>query len=308
MPVDPQIQPMIDASVAMMALDMSAVTPDMLRESAIQTVVPFALPDIAAISDHSVPGPAAAIPVRLYRPQAEGVLPGLLFLHGGGWVMGTIEQYEHFARELALKSGCAVLSVEYRLAPEHPYPAAIDDCYAVLEWLTKSAGQLGIDPLRLAIAGDSAGGNLAAAVALLARDRRGPVLRHQLLIYPVTNRTCDTVSYHQNDRYLLTPDMMRWFWRQYLGDRGADETPLAAPAEFSDLAGLPPATVITAEYDPLRDEGEDYALALTRAGVATEFVRAPGMIHGFMVMSGMVDAAARWLEHAAARVAAAVRD
>lgn len=307
MPVDPQIQPMIDASVAMMDLDLSAVEPRMLRETAAQSIVPVAPPEIRAITDHLVEATGGSIAVRLYRPS-DGVLPAILFLHGGGWVMGTIEQYDLFARELALATGCAVFSVGYRLAPEHPYPAAVEDCYSVLEWLAASAGNLSIDATRLAVAGDSAGGNLAAVMAVLARDRGGPALRHQLLIYPVTDRRCESRSYQENDRYLLTPDMMRWFWKQYVGERLASETPYAAPAEFLNLAGLPGATVITAEFDPLRDEGEDYALALARAGVATELVRAQGMIHGFIVMSPMVDAAGMWLRHAGARIAAALRD
>lgn len=307
MPVDPQIQPMIDASAAMMALDTATLKPEMMRQTAEQSVLPIPLPTIAETSDHAIPGPAGMVPARLYRPTAEASLPAILFLHGGGWVMGTIDQYERFARELANASGCAVLSVEYRLAPEYPYPAAIDDCFAALQWLAAHASGLGIDSAKLSVAGDSAGGNLAAVLALLARDRKGPLLRHQLLLYPVIDRGCDTASYRENERYLLTPDMMRWFWAQYLGDRGAAETPFAAPAEFTDLVGLPGTTVITADYDPLRDEGENYALALSRAGVPTELVRAPRMIHGFLAMTGLVDAAGRWMAYAGGRVAEAMR-
>lgn len=308
MPVDPQIQPMVDASEAMMGLDVAILQPSMLRDAAEQTAMPFTMPDIAATADYSISGQGGAIPVRLYRPQIEGDLPAIVFFHGGGWVVGTIDQYEHLARVLAVETGCAVLSVGYRLAPECPYPAGLEDCYAAVEWLAASAAELGVDASRLAVAGDSAGGNLAAAVALLARDRAGPKLRHQLLFYPVTDRCCDTVSYKENDRYFLTPDMMRWFWKQYVGDRAAAATPFAAPADFSDLAGLPPATVITAEFDPLRDEGEAYAHALANAGVPANLVRAPGMIHGFIVMWGMVDAARLWLGHACRRVAADMRD
>lgn len=308
MPVDPQIQPMIDASAAMMSLDMAALQPAMLRDAADQTIMPFTSPEIASSADHLVEGQYGDIPVRLYRPSVKPNLPAILFLHGGGWVVGTIDQYDHLARALAVKTGCSVLSVGYRLAPEHPYPAGLEDSYSALEWLAANAADLGVDASRLAVAGDSAGANLAAVVALVARDRSGPALRHQLLIYPVTNRRCDTPSYVENDRYFLTPDMMRWFWKQYVGDRGAGDTPLAAPADIANLAGLPPATVITAEFDPLRDEGEEYAFALARAGVPAELVRAPGMIHGFIVMWGVVDAARLWLDHASARLAAALRD
>ncbi|HTH28480.1 MAG TPA: alpha/beta hydrolase [Sphingobium sp.] len=308
MPIDPQLEPMLEASAALMAVDWSAIDPEMLRQFAAQTIPAMALPEVAAVEDHVVAGRQGPIPARLYRPSDATGLPVILFLHGGGWVMGTIDQYEHFCRELALRSQCAVLSLEYRLAPEHPYPAAIEDSYAGLEWLAANAGRLGLAPDRLAVAGDSAGANLATAVAFLARERGGPALRHQLLAYPVTDRGCDSESHRVNTRYLLTPDMMRWYWRQYVGDRGPADTPWAAPAEFSKLEGMPPATIITAEYDPLRDEGEGYAMALSRAGVPTELVRAPGMIHGFMAMLGLVDAAGLWLEHGARRLRAALVD
>ena len=307
MPLDPQLQPLLDASAAFMSVDWSMVDVEVVREAARASAPAYVPLELPAVDDHEIAVPGGAILARLYRPVLDPRLPAVLFLHGGGWVMCGLEDYDPFARRLAQRSGCAVLSVGYRLAPEHAYPIPLDDSYTALEWLAANAARLQLDAQRLAVAGDSAGANLAAAVAYLARERNGPALRHQMLFYPATDRTCATASYRENDRYLATPDMMRWYWRNYVGERSPAETPYAAPAEFASLEGLPPATVLTAEYDPLRDEGEAYARALAQAGVATEAVRAPGMIHGFIVMTGVVDAAERWLDYAAGRLAGALR-
>ena len=307
MPLDPQIQPLLEASAAFMTADWSAVDVEAVRAAARASAPPVVPLELPGFEDHEIVVLGGSIPARLYRPALDPDLPTVLFLHGGGWVMGELEDYDAFARRLAQRSGCAVLSVGYRLAPEHAYPIPLDDSYAALEWLAANAARLRLDPERLAVAGDSAGANLAAAVAYLARERNGPALRHQMLIYPATDRSCATVSYRENDRYLLTPDMMRWYWRSYVGERAPAETPYAAPAEFASLEGLPSATVLTAEYDPLRDEGEAYAEALARAGVPTEASRAPGMIHGFIVMTGVVDAAESWLDYVAGRLAGALR-
>ena len=308
MPVHPQIEPLLAGFAPFMSLDWSTVDVEMVRQAAAQGVTAGLDIEVAGIKDVRVPTSEGGIDARLYRPSLEPGLPTVLFLHGGGWVMGTLDQYDIFCRLLARESGCAVLSVDYRLAPEHPYPAAPEDCYAALEWLAANSAGLALDGDRIAVAGDSAGGNLSAVLTQMTRDRGGPAIRHQALLYPVIDPACDTASFHENDRYLLTPDMMRWYWDLYVGDRPADELPLAVPIAAASLAGLPPATVLTAEYDPLRDEGEAYAAALVRAGVPTEAVRVPGMIHGFVALFGMVDDAIPWLGYVARRLRTALRD
>jgi acetyl esterase len=209
---------------------------------------------------------------------------------------------------LARDSGAAVLSVDYRLAPEARYPAAAEDCYEACVWAATHGQTLGLDNTRLAVAGDSAGGNLAAAVSLMARDRGGPSLRHQLLIYPVTDIDFETASYKANGdgNYFLSTSAMMWFWNHYLGETPAEAAPLARVLHTHDLSGLPPATVITAEYDPLKDEGDAYAHRLIAAGVPTDHLIAPGMIHGFFGMAAAVPDARQWTEACARNVAKAL--
>jgi acetyl esterase len=234
------------------------------------------------VADRTVPGPAGDIPIRVYRPAGHGPLPVVVYYHGGGWVIGDLEVVDRPCRLLASAAQAVVVSVDYRLAPEHPYPAAFDDCYAATVWVAANAGELGVDSVRLAVAGDSAGGNLAAAVALAARDRGGPEIAAQLLIYPVTNFDFGTESYRENaDGYLLTRGSMQWFWAHYLGAQDVPKDPYACPARADSLAGLPPAYLASAEYDPLRDEGEAYGRRLELAGVPVTAKRFDGMIHGF---------------------------
>lgn len=256
------------------------------------------------IEDRTIAGPGGALPVRVYSPQnASGTLGALVYFHGGGWVIGTIESTDAICRNVAARAGCKVVSVEYRLAPEHRYPAPLEDCYAALEWVAANGAELGVDPTRLAVGGDSAGGNLAAAVALKARDEHGPALRLQLLVYPVTDRSYGTASYAANgDGYLLTTSMMEWFWDHYVDADSADD-PYVSPLRAKDLSGLPAAVVFTAEFDPLRDEGEAYAAALRAAGVSVEAERFDGQIHAFWQMPATFAAA----DTAADRAAAALR-
>lgn len=245
---------------------------------------------VAEAVDRTIPGPAGPLPARVYTPAgaARGALPCLVYYHGGGWVFGDIEGVDAICRAVANRAGCKVVSIEYRLAPEHKFPAPLDDCYAALTWVAANGAQLNVDPTRLAVGGDSAGGNLAAAVTLRARDEGGPALRYQVLVYPVTNHDFGTVSYTENgDNYLLTRDMMRWFWDHYLRNAGDGTLPLASPLVARDLAGLPPALVLTAEFDPLRDEGEAYATRLKDAGVRVRHKRFAGQIHGFWQMVGV---------------------
>jgi len=245
---------------------------------------------VGKVVDRTVPGPAGAIPVRIYSPEGSGPFPLLMFFHGGGFVLCSLETHDELCRALCRDSEALVVSVDYRLAPEARYPAAADDCYAALAWCAQHAAEIGADASRIALAGDSAGGNLAAVTALRARDLGGPALRHQTLIYPATSCAFDTDSYRDNaEGYFLTADALRWFWSHYLGDPAQAEEPYACPDKAPDLRGLPPATVITAEYDPLRDEAEVYARKLRDAGVAVTLKRYDGMIHGFVSMADMFD-------------------
>jgi acetyl esterase len=248
---------------------------------------------LAEVEDRRIPGAAGEIGVRVYRPEGRAPLPALVYFHGGGWVIGSLETHDGACRELANRVGCVVVSVDYRLAPESRYPAAAEDCYAATKWVAGNAQALGVDPARIGIGGDSAGGNLTAVVALMARDRGGPALRHQLLIYPVTDADFGRPSYRENaEGYLLTTKAMEWFWGHYVPDPAQRAEPYAAPLRAKDLAGLPPAFVITAEYDPLRDEGEAYAKRLQQAGVPTRLQRYDGAIHGFFAM-GLLSEVAR---------------
>lgn len=244
--------------------------------------------DVEAVADVRnvrIPGPAGEIPLRVYTPAGDGPFPGLVYFHGGGFVLCGLDTHDGTCRSLANASGCVVVSVDYRLAPEHPFPAAPEDCHAATRWVADHAADFGIDATRLAVGGDSAGGNMAAVVSMMARDGGGPALRFQLLVYPVTNCDFETASYRENaDGYMLTRDMMRWFWQQYLPDPARAAEAYASPLRAPELAGLPPGLCITAGYDPLRDEGEAYAERLREAGVDCRSSHYPGMIHGFFSM------------------------
>jgi acetyl esterase len=247
---------------------------------------------VHAVEDLEIPGPAGAVAVRLYRPHADSGLPALVYLHGGGWMMGSIATHDALCRNLCARANVAVASVEYRLAPEHKFPAALEDSYAATNYLATHAESLGLHPERLAVGGDSAGGNLAAALTLLARQRGGPAIRFQLLIYPVLDFDFDTPSYRENaNGFHLTRDEMIWCWRQYLARELDGYTPLASPLRTEDLSGLPAAMVVTAQYDPLRDEGEAYAERLVQAGVPVTLKRYAGMIHGFIRRPSQLDQA-----------------
>jgi acetyl esterase len=257
--------------------------------------------EVAKVEDRTIPGPSGVqIPFRIYTPSGQGPLPVLAYFHGGGWVIGNLETVDAPCRALANGAGCVVVSVDYRLAPEHTFPAAAEDCYAATRWVAEHAAELGGDPRRIAVGGDSAGGNLAAVVSLMARDRGGPALVFQLLVYPVTDYSYDTPSYQENaEGYLLTRGAMVWFWDHYLSGGQDGRHPHASPLRAESLANLPPALVITAEYDPLRDEGEAYAKRLEQAGVPVTLTRYPGMIHGFFQMGGVLEGGRRAITQAA---------
>jgi acetyl esterase len=239
-------------------------------------------PEEIATEDRTLPGPAGEIPVRIYTPAGDGPKPVLVYFHGGGWVIADLDIVDNPVRRIANRTGAVVVSVDYRLAPEHVYPAAFDDSYASTAWVAEHAVELGGDPDRVAVGGDSAGGNLAAAVAIAARDRQGPRLAAQLLIYPVIDFAFTSMSYEENgEGYLLTTGGMQWFWAHYLGAQDLGKDPYACPARADDLAGLPPAFIATAEFDPLRDDGQAYAAKLRVAGVDVTAKRYDGMVHGF---------------------------
>jgi acetyl esterase len=248
--------------------------------------------DVAAVHDHEVPVQGGTITVRVFTPRGPAPKPALVYFHGGGWVTGDIETHEGICRMLANAAQCVVASVDYRCAPEFPFPTAAEDAYAATRWVAEHAGELGVDPRRLAVCGDSAGGNLAAAVPLMARDREGPRLALQVLVYPITDCDFDRASYRENaEGYLLTSESMRFYWDQYVQDPADRVNPYVSPLRAASLTGLPPALVITAEYDPLRDEGEAYARALADAGVPVSHRRYPGMIHAFFRFTNVLDAA-----------------
>jgi acetyl esterase len=236
--------------------------------------------------------PFQSYAMRLYRPVAEETLPALVYFHGGGWTIGDLDTHDVVCRQLALGARCAVFSVDYRLGPEHPFPAAVEDCIAATAEVHRAANQLGIDPARIAVGGDSAGGNLAAVAALHARDAGGPPLAFQLLVYPATDQRLDTGSHRRNAQgYLLEREGIEFFRRCYLPDARAYSDWRASPLLATSHAGLPPALVITAGYDPLLDEGRAYAERLRAAGVEVAYREYPDMVHGFLLFGGVLDTA-----------------
>jgi len=300
MPLDPTLEAVLEQLSAAGGPKIHEVGPEEARTFYASMQLPAPEVPLASVEDRNIPGPEGEIPIRIYKPEAPGPLPALLYFHGGGWVIGSIETHDASCRELADKAGCAVVSVGYRLAPEHRYPAAADDCYAATCWLAEHGAALGIDPARMAAGGDSAGGNLTAVVAQMARDRGGPQLRLQLLLYPVTDADFERPSYVENgEGYLLEAAAMRWFFDHYAPEPRQRAEPYCSPLQARDLAGLAPALVITAEFDPLRDEGEAYAERLKAAGVPTTHTRYAGMTHGFFSMSAIVDGARQAVEQAA---------
>ena len=249
--------------------------------------------EIAGTREQTIDGPGGKLPIRLYTPHGAGPFPLLVFFHGSGFVLCSLATHDGMCRNLCAGAACIVASVDYRLAPEHKFPAGIDDCLHATRWAAAHAAELGADPACIAVAGDSAGANMAAVTALRLRDEGGPGLCGQLLLYPVTDyHTPGTPSYEENaEGYGLTRDTMKWFWAHYLSDASQGVHPHASPLRAPDLSGLPPALVITAEYDPLRDEGERYADKLRTAGVSTALTRYDGVNHGFMFWVGVVDKA-----------------
>lgn len=314
MPVDPQIQMLLDLRAALPPLH--TLTVAQAREQfAARTIPGVRIPDVARVANRDMQGPGGSLALRVYTPIAAGSFPMgpfplMVFFHGSGFVVCSLDTHDGMCRNLCAGTGCVVVSVDYRLAPEHPFPAASDDCLAATRWAVANAAALGADPGRVLVAGDSAGGNLAAVTALRIRDQGGPRLLGQLLIYPVTDHhEPGTPSMTENaEGYGLTRAGMAWFWGHYLADKSEASNPYACPLRAADLSGLPPALVVTAEYDPLRDEAELYAERLRQAGVETEVERWAGMNHGFFNVPGVVgkasvaiDGACGWVRSLLAR-------
>ncbi|HEY0603827.1 MAG TPA: alpha/beta hydrolase [Herpetosiphonaceae bacterium] len=286
MPIDPQMQAFLDQQAALGAPPIHKLTPEQVRSSSrlqLQQAALYYTPEqVAKIENRTIPAPSGEIPVRIYTPEGDGPFPLLVFFHGGGWVIGDLDSHDDLCRALTNAAGCVVFAVDYRLAPEHKFPAATEDCYAAAEWATEHTAELNADPSRVAVGGDSAGGNLAAVVAMMARDRGGPKLSFQLLIYPATDFSTEFPSRQENAAGpILDTETMIWFRDHYLNGEADMTNPLASPLLASDFHGLPPALVITAEYDPLRDEGEAYAEKLKAADVPATVRRYDGLIHGF---------------------------
>jgi acetyl esterase len=253
-------------------------------------------PDIGEVRDLSATGPQGPIPLRLYHPEAAArrakAPPVLVYFHGGGWVIGDLDTHDTLCRQLALASGVAVVAVDYRMGPEHRFPAAVDDCIAATRWVRDHAAELGVDATRLAVGGDSAGGNLAAVVAIAARDAGDLPIGFQLLIYPATDQRRGWPSHTTNAQgYLLTADTMDYFHDHYIPDKAMDLDWRASPLLHEDLSKLPPALVLTAGYDPLRDEALQYSQRLTLAGNRATHILFERQIHGFITMGRVIDEA-----------------
>jgi acetyl esterase len=278
------------------------VTPAQARQMNLRSKELFGS-DGPALSCQAInfPGPAGNILGRLYRP-GEGTLPIIVYYHGGGWVVGSLDTHDGLCRHLASRSGAAVFSVDYRLAPEHVFPAAVDDAYAALEWTAENAGALGLDPDAIIVAGDSAGGNLAAVVALMARESAGPPIALQALLYPGTDMHMRGESHRLFTEHLLTPEAMRWFREHYLSRESDRDDWRASPLCAERFDALPPAYVMTAGFDPLRDEGKAYADRLEAAGVPVTYRCFEGQIHGFLTLDKVIAQALEAVDDVAAAI------
>ena len=300
MPLDPEAQAMLETMSGGEEVDFFSLPHTLVRENFGQPQGDGVQgPEVARVEMRRAPGPGGDVPVRIYTPEGTTPKPAIVYFHGGGFVLCSLDTHDSTCRELAAGTGSVVVSVDYRLAPEAKFPAAPEDCYAATQWTADHAETLGIDPTRLAVAGDSAGGNLAAVTTMMARDRGGPEICHQLLIYPVTDFSFETDSYRDNaEGYFLTTHMMRWFWHHYLETEVDGTHPLASPLRAKDLGGLPSATILTAEFDPLRDEGRAYAERLEQAGVPTHYTNYPGVFHGFFGMTAELPRARKAVDEA----------
>lgn len=293
MPLHPQAAEFLHAYYGTNPASREGTSPVVTRQELINsTVIPASCPTPARTEDRWLTGRCGQFRVRIHTPAGAGPFGGCLYFHGGGWVLGSIETHDELVRRLTVLSGCVFVSVEYPLAPEFPYPTAIEDSYAALQWMRDRAAELQVDPRRIGVSGDSAGANIAAVLCLMSRDRQGPSIAAQALTYPITDCDFERNSYRANaEGYFLSRKDMQWFWKYYVTNPSQMTEPYASPLRAESLAGLPPALVLTAEYDPLHDEGIAYAQALQSAGVSTVHREFPGMIHGFVKRWETFDAA-----------------
>jgi acetyl esterase len=303
MALDAIVKGLMDQMAAAPQPKLWELTPTQGREMyrAMATVLEPPAIAIGKIDNIAMPGPAGEIKLRIYTPVAGGgaALPALVYFHGGGWVIGDLETHDALCRTLANETGARVVAVDYRLAPEHKFPAAAEDAYAAVKWVEENASNLGVDPNRIAVAGDSAGGNLSAVVCLMAKQKGGPRIVYQLLIYPVTQWKADTGSMTSfAEGYFLEKQTMHWFFDQYAPGADANDWRLS-PLAATDVTGLPRAYVVTAGFDPLKDEGKAYADKLNHAGVAAVYMDYPGMVHGFFNMSAVIPTAREAIADAA---------
>jgi acetyl esterase len=306
--LDPQARSLIDRMLEAGYPGFASMSVEDARDTLVQMRALAGAPEPIATAEQLVRSAGGRVPVRLYRPAHPPPHPALVYFHGGGFVCGSLDTIDAPLRTLANRSGCMVISVGYRLAPEYRFPTAHEDAYAATAWVAANAESLAVDPSRMAVGGDSCGGNLATATALLARERGGPSLAFQVLIYPMLSPACDSASQREyGEGYLVTRADLLWFWRHYLPSAQAWHDPLASPLLAEDLARLPPALVVTAEYDPLRDEGEAYAERLRAAGVPVESRRYDGLIHACFQMGGVIDRSRSVLEDVAAALRANLR-
>lgn len=291
MPLDPQAQALLDQIAAAPGPKLHSLEPADARRltAGMFKVPPERAEKVARVEDRTIPGPAGEIPIRVYTPEGAGPFPVLVFFHGGGWVICNLDTHDGICRALTNKARCVTVSIDYRLAPEHKFPAGVEDCFAATKWVAAHAKELNADANRLAVGGDSAGGNLSAVISQLARDGGGPKIAFQLLIYPATEAELDTYSHKTFTNYFLTKDDVIYFWKHYLRSAADRKDPRVAPALAKSFKALPPALIITAEFDPLRDEGEAYGETLRKAGVPVTVTRYEGMIHGFVSMYEVLD-------------------
>lgn len=305
MALHPQVASALKVAEELNLPALNTQTPEAARAAAKERTAnaPRELEDVASVRDTTIPGPAGDIPVRIYTPSNATDHSLILWFHGGGWVIGDLDNEDPACRVIANSTNSVIVSIDYRLSPDVRFPEPVEDCYAGLVWASDHATELGADNSRIGVAGTSAGGNLSAAVALMARDRNGPKISHQVLFCPVIDHDFGTTSYSANaDGYMLSRDSMIWFWDHYVGPEGDGSHPYASPIRAESLSNLPAATIIAAEYDPLVDEAAAYADALKAAGNDVTYTCYEGMIHGFNGQVGIFDTARDALAEATSRL------